>query len=102
MWHEYGHKNLHFITGGDYGWILIHNGEVMRKFINEGQNSVGNVDSRLNAIAGRSRKTGWVGIVMAGMKGAHYSTGFEKEVIKSAANMTKDEFLRLFKLVRLK
>ena len=95
--HEMTHHNLHLIMGGDYGWCLAHDGQILDFEVNAGKNDKGTAKSKLFEIASSTDSSGkWVGIVMAGMEAAHYHINFEKGVLRHSAKKADGQFLTLF------
>ena len=95
--HEMTHHNLHLIMGGDYGWCLVHDGQVLESDITVGKNDKGTAKRKLFEIASSVDSSGkWVGVVMAGMEAAHYHINFEKGVLHHSAKEANGRFLTLF------
>jgi hypothetical protein len=100
--HEMTHHNLHLIMGGDYGWALIHNGQILDFEVTSGKNDKGTAERQLFELATSMNSSGkWVGVVMAGMEAANYHINFEKGVLHHAAKQAGSQFLSLFTKVKL-
>lgn len=99
--HEQTEHNLHLIMGGDFGWALVHNGNLVKYFVNAGKNNKGTARQRLENIAQNVPNKGWIGIVMAGMESANYHTNFEFGVLRADARMTKAEFEKRFTKIKI-
>ena len=54
-----------------YGWILLHNGVEVSRWVKKGSGEPGNADDALSRVASRAG-AGWVGYVLAGLEPATY------------------------------
>lgn len=64
---------MHLVSGDSYGWVLLHNGrEVKRRIFAENGPSMGNATKELDRVRHHLPKTGWAGVVLAGMEPASY------------------------------
>ena len=70
--HDPQHQR-HLETGDSYGWVLLYNGsEVNRRIYAEGRAAEGNASRALDKVKSSCPSTGWVGVVLAGVKPATY------------------------------
>lgn len=97
--HDERHRR-HIASGDTYGWIMIHDGVAVGMEVNAGSASIGDVTARLLRMEGRVRRTGWVGVVMAGMNPpSFFSLDYEMDVMHDTADMTERTFAERFKPV---
>lgn len=54
-----------------YGWILMHDGQEVSRWVMQGMGESGNAGEALDRVKSRSTQ-GWVGIVLAGLEPATY------------------------------
>lgn len=54
-----------------YGWILLHNGQEVSRWVMNGRGEPGNADEALDRVASRM-SDGWTGYVLAGLEPATY------------------------------
>ena len=96
--HDDKHR-IHVVKGDTYGWALVHNGNLERLEVTSLPENEGNATEQLNKKATSVEKTGWIGIVMAGMKPQYYVIKYEKEILGSTIRFTKDNFFQYFKQI---
>lgn len=94
---EEHHKHLEI--GDTYGWLLMHNGSVIEAVVVSLPENEGEALDKLQEEAAFVTETGWVGIVMAGMKPNYFSVRFEEEVLDETIQITKDNFFDYFKAI---
>lgn len=94
---EEHHKHLEI--GDTYGWLLMHNGSVKEAVVVSLPQNEGEALDKLREEAAFVTETGWVGIVMAGMKPGYFSIRFEREVLAETIEITKDNFFDYFKAI---
>lgn len=68
--HDMLHSRHKFTKEG-YGWILVHDGVEVSRWVMNGTGKAGNANEALSRVASRSAK-GWVGYVLAGLEPATY------------------------------
>lgn len=83
--------HMHLEHDKHYGWILLHNGNIVSKGLYHGAMPGGYAERILDMLAGDIPITGWEGIVVAGM-GLWYDVDFEEDVITTIADYTKSTF----------
>lgn len=94
--HDSRHR-AHVESGDTYGWVLVHDGVAVDIEVHAGGAAIGDVTDRLLRMEGRVRRTGWVGVVMAGMRpSSFFSVEYEMDVLHDAAAMTKRTFAQRF------
>lgn len=75
--HDQLHSHHKHMKEG-YGWVLLHNGVEVSRWVMNGIGEPGNADAALNRVAARSVNnsddvpSGWVGYVLAGLEPATY------------------------------
>ena len=88
----------HLESGGNYGWMIVYNGQVVDTEVYTTENNEGDVREQLTSILPRLRKTGYVGVVMAGMRfPTYFSVDFEEAVMDAAIQNTIQNFHQYFK-----
>lgn len=93
-----GRHRRHIESGDTYGWLLVHDGSSVRMEVTSGGEAIGDVTARLLRMEGRVRRTGWVGIVMAGMNPASFfSLDYEIDVLHDTVAMTERTFAERFR-----
>lgn len=101
--HDEGHQK-HLATGDTYGWAIVHEGVVVGMYVTAGSASYGDETSdateQLLRAAGKIRRKGWVGILMAGMHPASFfSVDYEIGILRETIRYTKENFNSWFKKV---
>ena len=96
--HDDKHR-IHVVKGDTYGWALVHNGNLERLEVTSLPENEGNATEQLNKKATSVEKSGWIGIVMAGMKPHYFVIKYEKEILGSTIRFTKDNFFQYFKQI---
>lgn len=80
----------HLEMGDDYGWILVHDGQIVQeKYYTTARNN-GMLRGKLAQLAS-VQPTGYVGVVAAGMqhnRRNYYSLRFEMDVLQKTINYT--------------
>ena len=96
--HDSGHQ-LHLQYGDTYGWMIVHNGEVVDIAVTEGEKMRhGDTARQLEAMADSFSGRGWVGVVMAGMNHPnYYAVDYENDIMNSTIRMTPVLFTKYFK-----
>lgn len=98
--HDENHPD-HLRFGDTYGWMLFHNGLVVESKVNSNDQMAGTVTKQLMRLKGNAPKSGWFGIVMAGMDPpTYYSVDYETDILNETINMTKQKFLQYFKPIK--
>jgi hypothetical protein len=101
--HDAGHQK-HLITGDTYGWAIVYNGAIVGMDVTEGSAAYGDETSdaleQLLRVAGKISRSGWVGILMAGMHPASFfSVDYEMGILRETIRYTKENFNSWFKKV---
>ncbi len=101
--HDEGHQR-HLDTGDTYGWAIVREGVVVGMYVTAGSASSGKETSdatvQLLRAAGKIRRKGWVGILMAGMHPASFfSVDYEMGILHETIRYTKENFNSWFKKV---
>lgn len=96
--HDDKHR-IHVVKGDTYGWALVHDGNLERLEVTSLPENEGNATEQLNKKAMSVENSGWIGIVMAGMKPQYYVIKYEKEILGSTIRFTKDNFFQYFKQI---
>lgn len=99
--HQDADKNLHLVTGGDYGWALVHNGKMVDSYVLSGEDMKGTAWRHLQNITSHVQDSGWVGVLMAGMEANHYETRFEYGVLQADFRWTAERFRKEFKEMKI-
>lgn len=88
----------HLEMGDDYGWMLIYNGVEVDREIYTADNKVGDVNQQLTNLIPKLKRTGYVGVVMAGMQepAEFFSVEFEEVVLEETIKVTKQNFSEYF------
>ena len=100
--HKQRGLHSHLELGDSYGWMLLHDGVIKSTRVWEGKKDVarGNVTLSFNSLADKAPKKGWIGVVVAGMKPAHYFiVDYEIDILNETIAMTRDNFLKYFREV---
>ena len=74
----------HLTHDKHYGWILLHNGDIVSKGLYEAEMDGGYAERILDLLSNDLPIEGWEGIVVAGM-GLGYDVDFENDVITTVA-----------------
>lgn len=97
--HDEKHQS-HIEIGDTYGWVLIHNGAIEDLMVVATSQNEGRATEQLQNIVGKVRKTGWVGVVMAGLEPASYfSVIYEMGMLDYSFQITKQNFFEYFKAI---
>lgn len=83
--------HMHLEHDKHYGWILLHNGNVVSKGLYHAAMPGGYAERILDLLADDLPIAGWEGIVVAGM-GMWYDVEFEEDVITTIAEYTQSAF----------
>lgn len=95
-----GRHRRHIESGDTYGWVIIHDGVSVQLAVNARGEAIGDVTARLLRMEGRVRRTGWVGVVMAGMNPpSFFALDYEMDVMHDTVSMTERTFAEKFKPV---
>ena len=95
--HNEGHQK-HIEIGDTYGWMLVHNHKIVEIAVVATDDNRGDATKQLRAKLRELPKTGWIGVVMAGMKPASYfSVAYELGTLEHARNVTLINFFQFFK-----
>ena len=90
----------HLESGGNYGWLIVYNGQEVAREIYTTSNNEGDVNEQLNEIISKVPNKGYVGIVMAGMRvPTYFSEDFERAVVEATIQFTEQNFFRYFKQI---
>ena len=88
----------HLESGDNYGWMIVYNGQVVDTEVYTTENNEGDVREQLTSILPRLSKTGYVGVVMAGMRfPTYFSVDFEEAVMDATIQNTIQNFHQYFK-----
>lgn len=97
--HDAKHQR-HLTSGDTYGWLVVHNGASVQMEVTSAGEAIGDVTARLLRMEGRVRRTGWVGVVMAGINPpSFFSLDYELDVMHDTVDMTARAFAEKFKPV---
>ena len=94
--HDEKHAS-HLEIGDTYGWALMHNGRIKDIMVVSLPANKGDAIEQLQEECAFTYESGWVGIVMAGMRPAYFSERFERLVLRQTIEITKDNFFDYFK-----
>ena len=95
--HDERHQK-HLEIGDTYGWMLVHNGQVVDIEVMTNGDDQGDAKDQLLRKASSVPKRGWVGVVMAGMRPASYfAITYELGVLEHARNVTIFDFANYFR-----
>lgn len=90
----------HLESGENYGWMIVHNGQIVETEIYTTSNNEGDVREQLESLAPRLRKTGYVGVVMAGMRNpTFFSVEFEDAVMEATMQNVIQNFHQYFRQI---
>lgn len=93
---HYGHLE----SGGNYGWMIVYNGQEVAKEIYTTSDNEGDVEAQLNEIISKVPDKGYVGVVMAGMRvPTYFSESFERAVLEATIQFTEQNFFKYFKQI---
>lgn len=101
--HDTVHQK-HLEVGDSYGWLLLHNGvEIQRELYYEDPSAEGNANEALDRAKGRSSTSGWVGIVLAGLKPETYFNVLYEFIPMRAAirDLKHEDFSKYFKPMKV-
>ena len=97
--HDERHQR-HLASGDTYGWLIVHDGAAVQMEVRSAGEAIGDVTARLLRMEGRVRRTGWVGVVMAGMNPpSFFALDYEMDVMNDTVAMTARTFAENFKSV---
>lgn len=89
---------LHLEIGDTYGWMLVHNHRIVEISVVATDDNRGNATKQLREKLRELPKTGWIGVVMAGMQPASYfSIAYELGTLEHARTATLLNFKQFFK-----
>jgi hypothetical protein len=95
--HNETHQS-HIQIGDTYGWMLVHNHRIVEISVVATDDNRGNATKQLRAKLRELPKTGWIGVVMAGMQPASYfSVTYELGTLEYARTATLLNFFQFFK-----
>ena len=95
--HNETHQS-HIQIGDTYGWMLVHNHRIVEISVVATDDNKGNASKQLREKLRELPKTGWIGVVMAGMQPASYfSIAYELGTLEHAKNITLLNFYNFFK-----
>ena len=95
--HNEAHQK-HIEIGDTYGWMLVHNHKIVEISVVATDDNRGNATKQLRAKLRELPKTGWIGVVMAGMQPASYfSVAYELGTLEHARTATLLNFKQFFK-----
>lgn len=95
--HNDAHQS-HIQIGDTYGWMLVHNHRIVEISVVATDDNRGNATKQLRAKLRELPKTGWIGVVMAGMQPASYfSVRYELGTLEHARTVTLLNFFQFFK-----
>lgn len=98
--HDEEHQK-HIVLGDNYGWAVVHDGEIVDMDIKAHHGKEGSAKKGLSDIASSCKGQGWVGILMAGMgsKSDYYSVNYEMDILNSTMDFTRDNFSKFFRKI---
>lgn len=97
--HDERHQR-HLASGDTYGWLIVHDGAAVQMEVTSSGEAIGDVTARLLRMEGRVRRTGWVGVVMAGMNPpSFFALDYEMDVMHDTVAMTARTFADNFKAI---
>lgn len=98
--HDDDHQ-MHILMGDTYGWILLHDGvEVRREVTAHHSSEAFSANLLLSNAIPELPKTGWIGVVMAGMQPAKwFAVQYEQDILIDTAKVTRNRALSLFKKI---
>ncbi|MFA6717698.1 MAG: hypothetical protein WCS15_01325 [Prevotella sp.] len=95
--HDENHQN-HIAMGDNYGWLLMHNGQSVAMGVKASSTNEGQAKGMLNGLASTITQSGWIGIVMAGMRPVgYYAVDYERDILNGTMDYTKSSFNKYFK-----
>ena len=95
--HNETHQS-HIQIGDTYGWMLVHNHRIVEISVVATDDNRGNATKQLRTKLRDLPKTGWIGVVMAGMQPASYfSVAYELGTLEHARTITQLNFFQFFK-----
>lgn len=95
--HDEKHQS-HIQFGDTYGWVLVHNREIVELSVVSTAENKGNASRKLLARVKELPSKGWAGVVMAGLQPSKYfAVVYELGMLGYSIHMTKDNFLQYFK-----
>lgn len=94
--HDPKHQ-AHIEIGDTYGWVLIHNGNIEDLMVVSTPQNEGRATEQLQNIVSKVRKSGWVGVVMAGLEPANYfSVTYELNLLHYTFQDIQRNFFQYF------
>ena len=94
--HNEKHQS-HIQIGDTYGWMLVHNHRTVEISVVATDDNRGNATKQLREKLRELPKTGWIGVVMAGMQPASYfSITYELGTLEHARTITLLNFKQFF------
>lgn len=89
----------HMILGDNYGWAVVHDGEIVEMDVKAPYGEDGMAETQLRKVARSSKRNGWYGILMAGMddgKITYYSVDYELGILGSTMDFVRNNFSDFF------
>lgn len=97
--HDEKHQ-AHIELGDTYGWMLVHNHKIEEIAVVATSDNKGKATKMLRSKLRELPKTGWCGVVMAGLKPAEYfSVRYELGILGFSLHITKENFHEYFKAI---
>lgn len=97
QFHDSEHRS-HIELGDNYAWMIVHDGKEVGRWVKAASAEYGGANGMLDGMLASLPSTGWVGVVMAGMKPDHYyELDYEMDVMRDVISLTPDLFDRYFK-----
>lgn len=96
--HDTMHQR-HAETQDSYGWVLLYGGsEIARKIYGQSSEKKGNASAALDKVKGSCPASGWVGVVLAGVKPeTYFNVRYEFIPMRAAIRQLKaEDFQRIF------
>lgn len=93
------HHQLHIFLGDNYGWAVVHDGEIVEMDVKAPYGEDGMAEAQLRRVARSSKRNGWYGILMAGMgdgKITYYSVDYELGILGSTMDFVRNNFSGFF------
>lgn len=75
---------VHKATENSYGWCVLHDGRAVASKTNDGRHGTGNAYQQMMAVSRTVSQTGWVGILLASMKGEgpmYFAVDYEEWIL---------------------
>lgn len=96
--HDATHSR-HLDFGDTYAWMLVHDGRIEEVVATAGKATLqGEATRQIEAMLPSVSKTGWVGVVMAGLsEPVYFSVDYEQDILNDTVSHTREGFSKYFK-----